>query len=156
MSAQIIEREIVSFIDILQQHGERAEAAMLDMELFESCGSLSRLVRIRDSWDMRIASLQDKAKPASMNTSSKSAMSQPYAPGAPIQQNKVDPWQHRSENTRCKTCMWFCPKPGEDSLIHMGRCRRHSPSIGGYPVVFVNDWCGDHRLNENWFANAPF
>jgi len=19
----------------------------------------------------------------------------------------------------------------------------------GYPVVFVNDWCGDHKLNEN-------
>lgn len=156
MSAQIVEREIAGFIGILQEHGQRAEAAMLDMELLESCGLLSDLVKIRDSWDMRIASLQDKAKPTSMNTPYQSAMSQPYAPGAPIRQDKVDPWNHRSENMLCKSCMWFCPKAGEDSVVHLGRCRRHSPSMSGYPVVFTNDWCGDHSLNENWFANSPF
>lgn len=66
--------------------------------------------------------------------------------------NQVAPWKHRSEGMRCKTCMWFAPKeaalrdrPGYD----VGRCRRHAPTMGGYPVVFVNDWCGDHRLNEN-------
>jgi len=21
--------------------------------------------------------------------------------------------------------------------------------MSGYPVVFVNDWCGEHRLDEN-------
>jgi hypothetical protein len=26
--------------------------------------------------------------------------------------------------------------------------------MNGYPVVFVNDWCGDHKLNENWVAST--
>jgi coenzyme F420-reducing hydrogenase beta subunit len=56
-----------------------------------------------------------------------------------------DPWIHRSEGMRCKSCMWFAPKAAD-----IGRCRRHAPTMNGYPVVFVNDWCGDHKLNENW------
>jgi hypothetical protein len=65
-----------------------------------------------------------------------------------------DPWQHRSQNMRCKTCMWFVPKlasgPTPPGLGYsLGRCRRHAPAIHGFPVVFVNDWCGDHRLDEN-------
>jgi hypothetical protein len=75
-----------------------------------------------------------------------------------------DPWKHRSDNMRCKTCMWFVPKeprfdvpqqtglpPGyaEPVRFDVGRCRRHAPTMNGYPVVFVNDWCGDHKLNEN-------
>lgn len=62
----------------------------------------------------------------------------------------IDPWKHRSEGMRCKTCMWFAPKEqiGKPE-INLGRCRRHAPSMNGYPVVFVNDWCGDHKLNEN-------
>ncbi len=23
-----------------------------------------------------------------------------------------------------------------------------APTMNGYPVVFVGDWCGDHKLNE--------
>jgi hypothetical protein len=30
----------------------------------------------------------------------------------------------------------------------LGRCRRHAPTMSGYPVVFKNDWCGDHKLDE--------
>ena len=30
-----------------------------------------------------------------------------------------------------------------------GRCRRHAPSMNGYPAVFATDWCGDHKLDEN-------
>ena len=71
-----------------------------------------------------------------------------------------DPWKHRSEGMRCKTCMWFAakePKPHplqnaavtDSPIINLGRCRRHAPTMNGYPVVFVNDWCGDHKLNEN-------
>jgi hypothetical protein len=45
--------------------------------------------------------------------------------------------------------MWFNPKvTPEQAAYNIGRCRRHSPTMGGYPVVFVNDWCGDHRLDE--------
>jgi len=61
-----------------------------------------------------------------------------------------DPWVHRSEGMRCKTCIWFVPKQANNKIGYdVGRCRRHSPTMGGYPVVFVNDWCGDHRLDEN-------
>jgi len=67
-----------------------------------------------------------------------------------------DPWERRSDGMKCKTCMWFVPKvpdpgrmethgPGYD----LGRCRRHAPTLNGYPAVFVNDWCGDHKLDEN-------
>ena len=66
----------------------------------------------------------------------------------------ADPWKHRSEGMRCKTCMWFVPKVPQGPLSHpgqynLGRCRRHAPTMGGFPVVFVNDWCGDHRIDEN-------
>jgi hypothetical protein len=66
-----------------------------------------------------------------------------------------DPWIHRSEGMRCKTCIWFVPKLPNAKLdsqtYDLGRCRRHAPSMNGYPVVFVNDWCGDHRIDENKF-----
>jgi hypothetical protein len=64
--------------------------------------------------------------------------------------SSVDPWAHRSSGMRCKTCMWFAPKRTEaTSPVEIGRCRRHAPTMNGYPVVFTNDWCGDHKLNEN-------
>ena len=73
-----------------------------------------------------------------------------------------DPWKHRSSGMKCKTCMWFAPKKvvradldselsnpvKESPVYHLGRCRRRCPTMNGYPVVFVNDWCGDHKLNE--------
>jgi len=66
-----------------------------------------------------------------------------------------DPWKHRSSGMRCRTCIWFVPKVVE-GLVAMkqdakivGRCRRHAPTMNGYPVVFQTDWCGDHRLDEN-------
>ena len=34
-------------------------------------------------------------------------------------------------------------------LLVFGRCRRHAPMMQGYPAVFGNDWCGDHKLDEN-------
>ena len=63
--------------------------------------------------------------------------------------NDKDPWKHRSAGMVCETCMWFAPKiVSEDSPIKLGRCRRHAPTMNGYPAVFLNDWCGDHKLNE--------
>jgi hypothetical protein len=41
--------------------------------------------------------------------------------------------------------MWFVLK-GTSGL---GRCRRHAPTLGGYPAVFDTDWCGDHKLDES-------
>ena len=60
----------------------------------------------------------------------------------------VDPWQHRSSGMRCRTCLWFAPKQGS-----VGRCRRHAPTMNGYPVVYLTDWCGDHKLDENRLAD---
>ena len=64
--------------------------------------------------------------------------------------DKLDPWIHRSKNMSCKTCMWYVNKLSKDGgELGLGRCRKHSPTMSGYPVVFVTDWCGDHKLDEN-------
>lgn len=66
----------------------------------------------------------------------------------------VDPWKHRNTGMQCHTCMWFAAKvsgdnpAGDTKEIRVGRCRKHSPTMSGYPVVFINDWCGDHKLDE--------
>lgn len=75
-----------------------------------------------------------------------------------------DNWKHRSAGMRCSTCVFFVPK---DRLPHLpplmrdlgngqvepvqelGRCRRHAPTMNGFPAVFSSDWCGDHKLDEN-------
>ena len=68
-----------------------------------------------------------------------------------IGEKNRDPWLHRSDGMRCRTCIWYVPKVltarlGESTV---GRCRRHAPTMNGYPVVYMTDWCGDHRLDEN-------
>lgn len=77
----------------------------------------------------------------------------------------IDPWAHRCTGLRCATCMWFVRKipmrlalqsRTEDApeAIILGRCRRRSPTMGGYPVVFGDDWCGEHKLDENKVVGA--
>jgi len=65
----------------------------------------------------------------------------------------ADPWRHRSAAMLCKTCIWYLPKESigmlQGAQTQIGRCRRHAPTMGGYPVVYMTDWCGDHRLDEN-------
>lgn len=61
-----------------------------------------------------------------------------------------DPWIHRAKEMLCKTCMYFVAKQAVDlKSPTLGRCRRHAPTMGGYPVVYMTDWCGDHKLDEN-------
>lgn len=67
-----------------------------------------------------------------------------------------DPWVHRSKGMRCRTCIWFVEKqsiinrnPDTTPETIVGRCRRHAPTMNGYPVVYMTDWCGDHRIDEN-------
>ena len=55
-----------------------------------------------------------------------------------------DNWEHRSINMRCRTCMYYVLKSG-----NVGRCRRHAPTMQGWPVMYDSDWCGDHKLDEN-------
>lgn len=62
-----------------------------------------------------------------------------------------DPWAHRSAGMRCVSCMFFVAKHRQDigdERGSLGRCRRHSPTMGGFPAVFELDWCGDHKLDE--------
>lgn len=66
-------------------------------------------------------------------------------------ESKPDPWIHRSAKMRCRTCMYCVPKqqaiPGIEPIL--GRCRRHAPTMSGFPVVFLDlDFCGDHKLDE--------
>jgi hypothetical protein len=53
-----------------------------------------------------------------------------------------DPWKHRSEGMKCKTCMFVCNM----------RCRRHAPTMQGYPAVYPDDWCGDHKLDKSFMG----
>jgi hypothetical protein len=73
-----------------------------------------------------------------------------------------DNWIHRSRKMKCDTCMWFIeksksgPQPATtkhetetEPVARLGRCRRHAPTMSGFPAVFGSDWCGDHKLDEN-------
>lgn len=68
-------------------------------------------------------------------------------------ENEKDPWVHRSSGMRCRSCIWFVSKEPVGAMKPdaniVGRCRRHAPTMGGYPVVYQTDWCGDHRIDEN-------
>ena len=74
-----------------------------------------------------------------------------------LKQPVADPWKHRSDGMRCKTCMSFVKKDSviadekakQDPRGRLGRCRKHAPVMNGYPVVFEMDWCGDHKLDED-------
>lgn len=57
-----------------------------------------------------------------------------------------DNWKHRATNMKCRTCMYYAPKAGTTPI---GRCRRHAPTMNGWPVMHETDWCGDHKLDEN-------
>ena len=69
--------------------------------------------------------------------------------------NNIDNWRHRSTTMKCATCMWFVPKETKtrrkkvaDRVFTLGRCRKHAPTLNGYPAVFITDFCGDHKLDE--------
>lgn len=50
-----------------------------------------------------------------------------------------DNWEQKSIDMLCSKCMWYVNY----------RCRRHAPTINGYPAVYPNDWCGDHKLSKD-------
>ena len=66
---------------------------------------------------------------------------------------KQDNWGQRSKGMVCSTCMFYVPKVREGSddpviQLQVGRCRRHAPTLGGWPVMKPGDFCGDHKLDE--------
>ena len=67
----------------------------------------------------------------------------------------TDNWKHRSEGMCCGRCVFFVEKvrrPIEEArpvpAKLLGRCRKHAPTLNGWPAVFDGDWCGDHKLDE--------
>ena len=56
-----------------------------------------------------------------------------------------DNWQHRAKGMVCNTCISFVLKAPTKNF---GRCRKHAPTMNGFPAVFDSDWCGDHKLDE--------
>ena len=60
-----------------------------------------------------------------------------------------DNWEHRTDLMNCSSCMWFIPKLNDVGETSLGRCRKHAPTINGWPAVYKADWCGDHKLDEN-------
>ncbi len=63
--------------------------------------------------------------------------------------NQDDNWKDRSKMMTCESCMWYVPKEHKDAHASLGRCRRHAPTMSGWPVMYAGDWCGDHKLDEN-------
>ena len=68
-----------------------------------------------------------------------------------------DPWSNLSTYA-CSRCRFFVPKPtvtlpdehgNVQVTVILGRCRRHAPTMDGYPVVYAIDWCGDHKMGTN-------
>ena len=55
-----------------------------------------------------------------------------------------DNWAGRAQGRRCERCIHFVAK-GDQGV---GRCRRHAPTLEGWPVVMTTDWCGDFKLQE--------
>ena len=73
---------------------------------------------------------------------------------ASLKERPADPWVHRASGMRCQSCIWYVAKVPTSPVQSqdyrgLGRCRRHAPTMNGYPVVWCDDWCGDHRLDEN-------
>ena len=64
--------------------------------------------------------------------------------------DKPDPWVHRINMMQCRTCMWYVTKQKTSGMSLLGRCRKNAPSLDGFPVVFITDWCGKHKLDENY------
>ena len=63
-----------------------------------------------------------------------------------------DNWKNKSVGMRCGTCRTFVEKSTKvvqraDHVI--GRCRKRAPTMEGWPVVFSDDWCGAHKLDED-------
>jgi hypothetical protein len=59
-----------------------------------------------------------------------------------------DNWKHRSVGMKCSTCMHFVEKVPDQGEVKVGRCRKHAPTLNGWPAMKLTDWCGDHKLDE--------
>ena len=70
---------------------------------------------------------------------------------SPRSEPPEDNWDHQSGTWICGTCMWYKPKGSfrTGETLSLGRCKRHAPTLGGFPAVYSCDTaCGDHKLDE--------
>ncbi len=49
-----------------------------------------------------------------------------------------DNWDLTTGTRICVNCEYY---------INM-RCRRHAPTLAGYPAVYPDDWCGDFKFEK--------
>ena len=91
-----------------------------------------------------------EGEPAKAAQVSPEANGEQVSPAA-IGLGQRDPWANRYSGMRCRTCIFYVEKVrvlGNMTEAPIGRCRRHAPTMSGYPVVFPADRCGDHKLDE--------
>lgn len=43
----------------------------------------------------------------------------------------------------CRACHWF--EGYREDELELGECHYNSPTKGGFPQVYPDNWCGDHR-----------
>ncbi len=62
----------------------------------------------------------------------------------------MDQWDRKTD-FGCGSCMSYVPKKqhAADKATKEGRCRHNAPTMNGYPVVFPDDWCGQHKRGSN-------
>ena len=60
---------------------------------------------------------------------------------------RKDNWKDKKTGMVCANCRFYVPKAG--TMKDIGRCRRRSPTLDGWPVMFTTDWCGDFKMDEN-------
>ena len=53
-----------------------------------------------------------------------------------------DNWETHGKTHTCAFCIYYVLKLEGTK----GRCRKHAPTMAGFPAVFPSDWCGDHKL----------
>lgn len=103
-------------------------------------------------WASQLAMMPTEAERVEMSAQQQAAIDALMCEKPPAKPAE-DPWVHRSQGMKCRSCMWFLGKPsnGAPDPVRgpLGRCRRHAPTTNGFPAVFATDFCGDHKLDEN-------
>jgi hypothetical protein len=55
----------------------------------------------------------------------------------------------------CAYCYYFYDQSDDDDAIVRGQCRRHAPTINGWPIVTERAWCGDWATDYRPMLRKP-
>ena len=64
--------------------------------------------------------------------------------------SEIEKWNRN--RLKCFNCIFFEGKEDATGFIQVGRCIRNAPTIRGFPIMLPNQYCGEHRLDENKFV----